>query len=180
VMKAPIYYLIARFTVVGGSTGWYRSRLIESAFEHLSEWWLAGTDYTRHWMPNAVDWSPNHTDITNYYLSMGVVGGLPLVLLLIAIIVKTFSLIGRKLRDPALSTKDAFVLWALGSAMFAHMATSFSVGYFDQSFVFFYLPSAVAASVRFVSASVQPIVQPPGFPRYRMDRGIPTRPPRLA
>ena len=84
VMNAPVYYLIARVDIVGGSTGWYRSRLIESAFEHFNEWWLAGTDYTRHWMPenNAVD--ETQVDITNYYLRMGVVGGLPLILIFIA------------------------------------------------------------------------------------------------
>ena len=46
------------------SGGWeYRmaSRaLIESALNHLKEWWLAGTDYTLHWMPTGVSWSAEH------------------------------------------------------------------------------------------------------------------------
>ena len=75
VMKAPAYFIMARVPIVPGSTGWHRARLIQSAFEHLSEWWLAGTDYTRHWMPTGVSWSPDHTDITNHYIKMGVIGG---------------------------------------------------------------------------------------------------------
>jgi hypothetical protein len=57
VMKAPAYYLIARIDLTGNSTGWHRARLIESSMEHLSEWWFAGTDRTRHWMPTGVSWS---------------------------------------------------------------------------------------------------------------------------
>lgn len=159
-MKAPAYYLMARIDVAGGSTGWHRARLIESAFEHFSEWWFAGTDYTRHWIAYGVGWSPNHTDITNYYLSMGVLGGLPLMLLLIAVMTKAFSFVGGRLGDPDLSPQQGFVVWALGSALFAHAATSMSVTYFDQSFVFFYLIPATIASVRFAKISAPvPVVE---------------------
>ena len=72
VMKDPAYFLIARIDLAGGSTSWYRARLIQSAIEHLSGWWLAGTDYTRDWMWVVVSWSPNHTDITSHYIQMGV------------------------------------------------------------------------------------------------------------
>ena len=45
IMKDPAYFIISRIDLVGGSTGWHRSRLIQSSIEHLSEWWLYGTDY---------------------------------------------------------------------------------------------------------------------------------------
>ena len=72
VMKRPAYYVIGEIDLTGSSTGWHRARLIESSIEHLNEWWLAGTDHTRHWMATGVSCSPNHTDITNYYLLMGI------------------------------------------------------------------------------------------------------------
>ena len=50
VMNDPVYYLMARIDITGGSTGYFRAQLIQSAINHLSEWWFAGTDYTRHWM----------------------------------------------------------------------------------------------------------------------------------
>ena len=80
IMNDPVYFLMARIDITGGSTGYFRAQLIRSAIEHLNEWWLAGTDYTRHWMVTGVAASADHTDITNHYLAMGVVGGLPLIL----------------------------------------------------------------------------------------------------
>jgi len=147
VMKAPAYYIMARIDIVGGSTGWHRARLMQSAFEHLNEWWLAGTDYTRHWMGSGVDWSDKHTDITNYYLHMGVLGGVLLMLLFIGVIVKAFAYVGDTLRrDTTLKPSEQFLMWALGSVLFAHVVTSFSVSYFDQSSVFFYLiPGAIGS-----------------------------------
>ena len=116
VMKAPAYYLIARIDLTGSSTSWHRAFLIESAINHLSEWWLAGTDYTRHWMPYGVTWSEDHADITNHYLRMGVDGGLPLMLLFIAILAKGFSFVGQTLRQmPESSPQSRFMIWALGA-----------------------------------------------------------------
>ena len=72
IMKDPVYFLIARIDIAGGSTGWHRAQLIRSSIEHLDEWWLAGTDYTRHWMPTGIYANEMHTDITNHVLAMGV------------------------------------------------------------------------------------------------------------
>jgi len=143
IMKAPAYYLLARIDLTGSSTSWHRAALIETAIDHWSEWWLAGTDFTRHWMPYGVPWSGNHIDITNHYLRMGVDGGLPLMLLFIWVLAKGFSMVGQTLRqsDNAQS-QPSFVVWALGAALFSHAATFMSVSYFDQSVVFFYLTLA--------------------------------------
>lgn len=146
-MKVPAYYLIARIDLAGGSTGFHRAALIESSFSHLDEWWMAGTDYTRHWMPTGVSWSPDHTDITNQYIAMGVVGGLPLTLLFIAILAKGFSMVGRMVQMPDLSQQQRYMCWALGVSLFAHATTFISVSYFDQSFVFIYLTLAAISSV---------------------------------
>jgi hypothetical protein len=155
VMKDPAYYILAHIDLTGGSTGWHRARLIQSAFEHLPEWWIGGTDYTRHWMPTGVSWSPDHTDITNYYLKMGVWGGLPLMLLFIAVLAKGFSFVGRTLQEiPQLPLQSRFMLWALGSSLFAHSVTFISVSYFDQSFVFIYLTLGAIGSARSVAVMV--------------------------
>ena len=153
VMYAPAYYLLARIDLTGSSTGWHRAFLIEAALAHLSEWWLAGTDFTRHWMDYGVGWSGNHVDITNYYLNMGVMGGLPLLLLFIAILVKGFSFVGQSLRQAADFSPDSrFTIWALGASLFSHAATFISVSYFDQSVVFLYLTLAAICSLRYGTA----------------------------
>ncbi len=147
VMKAPAYYLIARIDITGSSTGWHRAALIESSIAHLSEWWLAGTDYTRHWMPTGVVWSPNHTDITNQYLQMGVNGGLPLMLLYIGMIGIGFRYVRWQTGSSrGKDGKNAFLYWGLGSALFAHAATFISVNYFDQCLMFIYLTLALVGS----------------------------------
>jgi hypothetical protein len=147
VMKAPPYYLLARIDLTGSSTGWHRAVLIDTALTHLSEWWFTGTDYTRHWLDYGTTWSPNHIDITNHYLRMGVDGGLPFMLLFIAILAKGFSIVGRTLRQmPHLPAESGFMVWALGASLFTHAATSISVSYFDQSFVFIYLTLAAICS----------------------------------
>ena len=146
-MKAPAYYLMGRIPLVPGSTGWHRAELINSAIRHLNEWWLWGTDYTRHWMPTGVSWSPDHTDITNHYIKMGVVGGLPLMILFIITLAKGFSYVGKTLqRTQHLAPHSAFLVWSLGASLFANAATMISVSYFDQSFLFLYLTLAAVGS----------------------------------
>jgi hypothetical protein len=147
-MKAHAYYIIWRFDFAGGSTGFHRAALIDSALRHLDEWWLAGTDFTRHWMSTGVDWSPNHADITNEYIHMGVIGGLPLVLLFIGVLAKGFSFVGRTLEQASgLPDESRFMLWGVGSGLFSHALMFISVSYFDQSILFVYLTLAVIGSV---------------------------------
>jgi hypothetical protein len=148
IMKAPAYYLIARIDLAGGSTGWHRAHLIEMSIKHLNEWWFAGTDYTRHWMPTGVSWSPEHTDITNYYIQMGVWGGLPLVALFVWFLWHGFKAVGMAtwMIDPW-DPFQAFFIWAIGASLLAHAATAIAVSYFDQSFLFLYTAVAAAVSV---------------------------------
>lgn len=147
VMNAPAYYIIAHIDLTGSSTSWHRAALIEAALAHLSEWWVAGTDVTRHWMPYGVVWNENHIDITNYYLRMGVDGGLPLMMLFMAKLAIGFHLVGQALkRLPESSFQPRFMIWALGASLFAHSAACISVSYFDQSVMFIYLTLAAISS----------------------------------
>lgn len=149
VMKQPPYYLISRIDISGGSTGWHRSFLIEQTFKHLSEWWLFGTDVTRHWMPmQGIANDPQHTDITNYYIGFGVLGGLPSMLAIISVLLIAFSWVGKIMdswRDD--SPERNFMIYCFGAALFSHAATSISVAYFDQSMLFFWLTVAVISSI---------------------------------
>jgi hypothetical protein len=149
VMNRPPYYLIAKIDVSGGSTGWHRAFLIEQTFKYLSEWWLFGTDHTRHWMPNqGIGSFENHTDITNYYIAFGVMGGLPAMLLLIYIMFVSFRMVGlSRVGLESVGNVQAFMAWSLGAGLFAHAATAISVSYFDQSMMFFWLNIALISSV---------------------------------
>lgn len=149
VMKAPIYYLLARIDLTGSSTGYHRAILIDAAISHLGEWWFSGTDYTRHWTPNPG--FGNDTDITNHYIRMGVWGGLPLMGLFIGILTVAFRAVGKAMRARANSSnQELFLIWALGSILFAHSASIMSVSYFDQSVFFLYLVLAAIGSLQTV------------------------------
>jgi hypothetical protein len=157
VMQAPVYYLIARLDIIGGSTSYHRAALIDASLTHLHEWWLVGTGYTRHWIRYADGFSPDHTDITNHYIYMGILGGLPLLLLFGLCLVQGFSMVGERLRDAAVEAQGGqFMVWALGASLFAHATTFLSVSYFDQSQLFFYLTLASIGSARALPASAAP------------------------
>lgn len=185
VMDAPPYYLLARLDLTGSSTSWHRAELIDAAIRHFPEWWLVGTDYTRHWMPYGVSWSGNHVDITNYYINMAVYGGLPLMALFIAVLWKGFRYVGEitegggpkqaKATDERSRLLDAFLMWALGSSLFAHAATFMSVSYFDQSAMFLYITLALI-SVGYLSLHAE--IREPVRPAARAVRGRPSTPIR--
>ncbi len=149
VMQQPPYYLIARIDISGGSTGFHRSMLIEQTLKHFSEWWLFGTDYTRHWMKDqGVAASLTHTDITNHYIGIAVGSGFLGMMLIIASFYVAFRCVGKVIDTMEDTRPDhAFILWCFGASLFSHAVTSISVAYFDQSVVFLWLNVAVISSV---------------------------------
>lgn len=155
VMNDPAYFVLARIDLAGGSTGWHRAELIRSSIQHLDEWWLYGTDRTRHWMPTGIPADPNHTDITNYYLSMGVVGGVLHMVLFIACLALAFSYVGRIAGKAKALNDPRWAVWCCGAALAGHAATFFSVAYFDQSFVPLYVLVATIGSAWSVSREEQ-------------------------
>jgi hypothetical protein len=148
VMERPPYYLISKIDISGGSTGWHRSFLIERTFAHIGEWWLFGTDATRHWMPQQGTASaPNHTDITNHYIAYGVMGGLAAMLLLVAVFGGLLGAVLRTATYPETAAPEAFTAWALGAGLFAHAVTGISVSYFDQSVLLLWMNAAAISAL---------------------------------
>lgn len=164
VMNDPVYFLMARIDVTGGSTGYFRAQLIRSSLEHFEEWWLAGTDVTRHWMATGQLGNTDHTDITNYYIQMAVWGGLPLVLLFVGVLITGFITIGRVLRRyEQAPVDDRLLLWTLGAILFSHATTFMSISYFDQTVVFLFLLLAAIGSVATLQPASEPENEPPPF-----------------
>jgi hypothetical protein len=147
VMKDHVWYILGWFDLVGGSTGWWRAELITQAFNHINEWWFVGTEYTRHWMAHGVSWSENHTDITNQYISMGVDGGLPLMITFIYVLVSIAICAYRLCMMYESDRERSYFCWALWSMLVSQMATFLSVGYFDQVMTFLSLNFAAIGSL---------------------------------
>lgn len=147
VMTAPVWYIIARLSLITGGTGWHRSYLIDRAICYFDDWWLLGTKETSHWMPTKLI-IYDAADITNFFIAQGVRGGLLTLILFIALFVFAFSNIGKTIKN---TDKSEFIslifVWSIGASLFAHMVSFISVSYFDQSIVFFYLTLALIGAV---------------------------------
>lgn len=166
-MKDPVYFLMARVDLTGSSQGYFRAQLIRSSIQHLNEWWLFGTDYTRHWMASGNHANTIHTDITNHLLGNGVMGGLPLVIVMVCVLTAGFRTVGKALREGAdASMRQQWLAWTLGAILFAHVANFFSVSLFDQSIVLFYLTLVCIGGLR----SSQPALSPSSVPVSRPRR----------
>jgi hypothetical protein len=152
VMKAPVWFIIARISAVGGSTSYYRAKLIDGAIEHLNEWVLIGTNSTGQWFWGA-------QDIANQYILEGVRGGGLTLVLFIYVIVIAFGITGklwRQNRDPyriALS-------WALGVSLFVHCMNFIGVSYFGQIYIVWYLLLAMIGSMDSRIASAVKVSSP--------------------
>jgi hypothetical protein len=137
VMKAPVWHLISRIGVVGGSTGWHRYILIDRAISHFGEWAFLGCRSTAHW-----GWGL--TDITNQYILEGVRGGfVTLVLFLVMIYMALKTLLRLSLQNQ--EHKQQFLIWCLFVAILGHCIAFFGVSYFGQIMVLWYMTLAMVS-----------------------------------
>ncbi|MEM7165586.1 MAG: hypothetical protein AAF581_08980 [Planctomycetota bacterium] len=158
VMSAPVWHLISRIDVVGGSTGWHRYILIEMFVQHFNEWWLHGVRSTAHW--NGI------IDITNQYVLEGVFGGLMTLILFVFMIGFAFQSIGRAMRATPNDRWQQLFCWSLGVGMFMHVMNFLAVSYFGQVMLIWYLQLALIASIAQVPTNArQPVGPQPAQPQ---------------
>jgi hypothetical protein len=155
VMKAPVWFLIDRVSGLIGGGGWHRSAIIDAAIHHFNEWWLMGTTYTAHWMATGLAIDPNNTDITNQFIAEGIRGGLISVVLFIWLITRCFKAVGLASRnEDRFSQSERIMMWSIGCALLGHVTSFFSVSYFDQIIIFWYLVIAMTATLLELNPSV--------------------------
>jgi len=130
VMKAPVWHLISRIDITGGSSSWHRFMLVDQCIRHFGDWWLLGVKDTSAW--GFEMW-----DTANQYVSTCENSGLLPFLMLVAILVYGFKYLGRA-RRAGKDRKTALFMWALGSALFANMVAFLGISYFDQTIVAWY------------------------------------------
>ena len=137
VMNAPVWHLLARINVIGGSTGWHRYNLIDKAIGNFDEWMVIGCRSTDHW-------GYGLGDVTNQYVLEGVRGGaatLILFALMIYAVMKTLVTSSLRYRD----RNAQLLIWALFSMMIAHCVGFIGVSYFGQIQVLWYMTLAAAS-----------------------------------
>jgi len=124
VMEAPVWHLMARLNVVGGSTGWHRFYLIDKAVEHFWDWWLVGVRSTSYW-------GAGLGDVTNQFILEGVRGGILGVILYMCLFFSIFWIIGKGMKASKMRSM-LFVLWASGTVVFVNFISFTAVSYFGQ------------------------------------------------
>lgn len=145
VMNKPVWHLITRIDLTGGSSSWHRYMLIDQCIRHFSDWWLVGVKDTSSW-----GW--DMWDTANQYVSTCDNSGLLPFLLFIAVLVYGFKFVGRARRAASKDKKEALFIWAIGSALFANVVAFVGISYFDQTIVGWYALLAMISAV----AAVRP------------------------
>jgi hypothetical protein len=142
VMKNPVWHLITKIDITGGSSSWHRFMLIDQCIRHFGDWWLIGVKDTSVW-----GW--DMWDTANQYVGTADNSGLIPFLLFIAVLVYGFKYVGRARRRASKekNKKNALFLWAIGSALFANAVAFFGISYFDQNIVSWYCLLAIISAV---------------------------------
>lgn len=153
VMKAPVWFILARVDFVGGSTGWDRANLIDQCVRHLGSWWLVGTADNDKW--GFFTW-----DLCNQFVAEAVQGGLATLILFFTLIKRSFAQIGFA-RKKARNRTHEILLWTIGCILCGHIAGFFGISYFDQMkdwwFVTLAMIPAAAATVGGAAESLSPL-----------------------
>jgi len=126
VMKAPVWGLIGRVTIVGGNSGYHREVLVDGFIRHFFDWCLIG-------VRSSAGWGFFTFDQANEYVYVGANGGLLTFVFFIAILTYCLKGLGYARRALEGNALDQKFMWGLGSALFAHMVGFMGLSYFDQT-----------------------------------------------
>lgn len=142
VMKAPVWALIGRIEIVGGSSSDHRYELVNRFILHFGDWWLLGAKYTG-------DWGYLMHDVSNQFVSVGIEGGLAGFALFIWVIVCCFKALGRARNSMKSDQAAQKRLWSLGASLFACVVAFVGISFFDQTDIAWYaLLAMIAASTQ--------------------------------
>jgi len=139
VMNAPVWHLISRINVFGGSTGWHRYHLINEAIRHFGEWALIGCRSTAHW-----GWGLQ--DITNQYILEGVRGGFATLIIFILLLIQAVKIPGSYSLH-RIANDRKWLSWGVCVSILGHCVSFNGVSYFGQIIMLLYLTFAMVGFI---------------------------------
>ncbi len=140
-MNHPVWHLLARVDIVGGSTGYHRYSIMNATINNFSKWWMLGE-------ANPLSWgNEDMSDITNQYILEALRGGLITLVAFIAGIAVAFGMLGKALRLLEDKSPRHFLVFCVGVSLFVHVVTYFGVSYFGQIIMLWYLNLAMIGSL---------------------------------
>jgi hypothetical protein len=137
VMKAPVWFVIARLSAYDSSTGWHRSFVIDQSLHHFGEWWLAGVKSTESW---------DVEDITNEFVMTGIEGGVFTLICFNLMIWYAFVAAGKRTKAVFRDRVPSWIAWGLACSLFVHFSNFIGLCYFGQARMEWYLCLALIAS----------------------------------
>ena len=137
----PIWHLISRIDLVGGSTGEHRYRLIDAFLVRFpQEWILIGVKSTAHW-------GFGLKDVTNQYVLEGVRGGILCLLVYLWGIFTVFQYCVYVWQSVEFDRPKVIMAWCLGASVFTHCCSFIAVSYFGQMNFSWYLHIGLIAGL---------------------------------
>jgi hypothetical protein len=140
VMKAPVWALIARVDLTGGSSSYHRYMLVDQCIRHFSDWWLLGVKETGSW-----GW--DMWDLANQYVAVAATSGLMPLIFFVTILVVGFKYLGNARISAEGERPQERFIWAFCAALVANCVAFFGISYFDQTMASWYLLLAMIVAV---------------------------------
>jgi hypothetical protein len=122
VMHGPVWSLIEKIDLTGGSSSYHRYMLVDNCIRHFADWWLLGSK-------NYGDWGFVMFDVCNQFILVGLRGGLVTLIIYLAIYKRSFGSIGKARKRVAGNHEQEWLLWCLGSSLFTTVVSSFGINY---------------------------------------------------
>ena len=138
--EMPIWHLLSRIDLSGGSTGLHRYLLIQEAINTMGQWWMFGAQAQTFEVTV-------FRDVTNQYIGEAFRGGLMTLGLFFLVIALGFRMIWSNIRRTDLSIYQEMVVWGMGVALFVHSTVFMVLSYFAQGTTIWYLQLAIIASL---------------------------------
>lgn len=162
VMKASVWFLIARVDLTGASSGYHRAMLVDTFVRHFREWWLFGTT-------NNANWGFDMWDLSNQFVAEGVSGGLVTFGCFIALISMSFGKLGKARKAARGDRNQEWLFWFLGSALLSHVVAYFGISYFDHTQISWFallamISAATALQVKQKVKQPQIVFEGPALP----------------
>jgi hypothetical protein len=122
VMHGPVWSLIEKVDVTGGSSSYHRYELVDNTIRHFGEWWLIG-------YKSYASWGFCMFDLCNQFVVAAVTGGLVTLVLFIMIFKRGFGAVGTARKRVGGDRTEEWFYWCLGAFLFSCVTNSFGINY---------------------------------------------------
>jgi len=160
VMKAPVWWLIARVDLLAGNSGFHRAALIDMCIRHFSDWWLYGSK-------DMATWGWDMWDLSNQFVVEADCGGIFTIVCFVMVISRTFGRIGKARKLVEGDTDQEWFFWLLGVTLLTHVVSYFGITYQDQTKFAWCAFLAIATAATYPVLANAPASETAAIPNFK-------------